>query len=108
MYIKKETVGSVSGLISLKPILPNNFNSASDFEQKNYDSSVSASLFDGSHDSYLRYTDKSPSNRGQNFIDFQESSMNLYLKTMHSYRHDKKMLQRLHHLGLQTLSLSKS
>ena len=103
MHIKKETVGSVSGLISLKPILPNNLNSASDFEQKNYDSSVSASLVEGSHDSYLTYTDKSPSNRGHKSINFQESSMNLYLKTMQLCRNDKKMLQRLHHLGFQKI-----
>ena len=103
MFNKKETAVTVSSNCISSHIVSKNFNCASDFEQKNYDSSVSASLFDGSHDSYLTYTDKSPSNRGQKFIDFQESSMNLYLKTMQSYRHDKKMLQRLHHLGLQKI-----
>lgn len=104
MQKKNETELTVSqSKFYPEPIVSKNLNSASNFEQKKYDSSVSAGLVEGPHDSYLTYTDKSPSNRGQKPINFQESSMNLYLKTMHSYRHDKKMLQRLHHLGLQKI-----
>lgn len=104
MYKKKETELTVSNSCFFpEPIVSNNLNSASDFEQKNYDSSLSAGLVGGPHDSYLTYTDKSPSNRGQKSSNFQESSMNLYLKTMQLCRNDKKMLQRLHHLGFQKI-----
>ena len=101
---KKDEPGS-SGSESVKYTfnISHVFDSHNTFDQKNYDSSVSASSFDCSHDSYLTYTDKSPSNRGQKFIDFQESSMNLYLKTMQLRRTDKKMLQRLHRLGFHKI-----
>jgi hypothetical protein len=103
MQKKNETVDSVSSNFIPKPILPKNLNSARDFDQKNYDSSVSAGLVGSPRDSYLTYTDKSPSNRGQKSTNFQESSMNLYLKTMQLCRNDKKMLQRLHHLGFHKI-----
>lgn len=103
MYKKKETADSVSSMFLPEPIVSKNLNSASDFEQKNSDSSSRAGLVGGPRDSHLTYTDKSPSDRGENSHDFQEYSMKLYLKTMELYRKDKKMLQQFHRRGWQKI-----